>query len=74
MNQDMYEEISQEELDAWEAQFYQESTQEMAKTEKVVPEKDLKPVKDAAKNMTTQMQGYRHMEQDCGHSQPEVWK
>lgn len=40
MNQDMYEdnmyeEISQEELDAWEAQFYQESTQEMAKTEKV---------------------------------------
>lgn len=79
MNQDMYEdnmyeEISQEELDAWEAQFYQESTQEMAKTEKVVPEKDLKPVKDAAKDMTTQMKGYRQMEQDCGHSQPEVWK
>lgn len=79
MNQDMYEdnmyeEISQEELDAWEAQFYQESTQEMAKTEKVVPEKDLKPVKEAAKNMTTQMKGYRQMEQDCGHSQPEVWK
>lgn len=70
----MYEEISQEELDAWEAQFYQESTQEMAKTEKVVPEKDLKPVKEAAKNMTTQMKGYRQMEQDCGHSQPEVWK
>lgn len=62
------------ELDAWQEQMYRETVAEMTKTEKVVPEQDLKPVKEAAKDMTEQMSGYRQMEQDCGHSQPEVWQ
>lgn len=63
-----------EELDAWQEQMYRETVAEMTKTEKVVPAQDLKPVKEAAKDMTEQMHGYRQMEQDCGHSQPEVWQ
>lgn len=63
-----------EALDAWQEQMYQETVAEMTKTEEIVPEKDLKPVKEAAKDMTDQMYGYRRMEQDCGHPRPHVWQ
>ncbi len=73
MNDNGHEEISQEELDAWEREFYEATIQEMEKAEKSVPEKDMQPVKEAAMDMTEKMSGYRQMEQDSGHSQPEVW-
>lgn len=74
MNDNGHEEISQEELDAWEREFYEATIQEMEKAEKSVPEKDIQPVKEAAMDMTEKMSGYRQMEQDSGHSQPEVWQ
>lgn len=74
MNDNGHEEMSQEELDAWEREFYEATIQEMEKAEKSVPEKDMQPVKDAAMDMTEKMSGYRQMEQDSGHSQPEVWQ
>ena len=74
MNDNGHEEISQEELDAWEREFYEATIQEMEKAEKSVPEKDMQPVKEAAMDMTEKMSGYRQMEQDSGHSQPEVWQ
>lgn len=74
MNNDMYDyEISQEELDAWEKELYQDTMSEIEKTEKVIPEKEMKPVKDAAMDMAAKTTEYRRLEQDCGHSQPEVW-
>lgn len=74
MKDNTHEEISQEELDAWEREFYEATLNEMEKAEKSVPEKDIQPVKEAAMDMTEKMSGYRQMEQDSGHSQPEVWQ
>ncbi len=74
MNDNAHEEVSQEELDAWEREFYEATINEMEKAEKSVPEKDIQPVKEAVMDMTEKMSSYRQMEQDSGHSQPEVWQ